>query len=254
MHLLPHLITISHHRHVGSDDCRDARFFGRIYNLMHPYITGAHKEFNQRSNVDLSNLYICFDMGGMNGQDLYVSMFVVIDFVWSRVKQNVATKKTIFFDELWKMISVQGNEMAAAYCLEIFKTIRSYGGSAICMTQEVGDFFSYQDGVYGRGIIGNSDTKICLRLNEREVRTLREILDLTPAEMESISSYPRGTGLLITGNSRVEVAFKASDKELLTISTDPKLAREEREEAERRKKALERLKASAAAQKGATES
>ena len=35
MHLLPHLITISHHRHVGSDDCRDARILGRIYNLMH---------------------------------------------------------------------------------------------------------------------------------------------------------------------------------------------------------------------------
>lgn len=217
----------------------------RIYNLMQPYITGAHKEFNQRTNVDLNNLYICFDMGGMNGQDLYVSMFVVIDFVWSRVKQNIATKKTIFFDELWKLISVAGNDMAAAYCLEIFKTIRSYGGSAICMTQEVGDFFNYQGGIYGKGIIGNSDTKICLRLNDKEVRTLREILDLAPAEMEAISSYPRGTGLLITGSSRVEVAFKASDKELLTISTDPKLAREEREEQERRKKALERLKASA---------
>lgn len=213
----------------------------RIHYIMEPYVNGAHSEFNQKTNVDLSNKYICFDMDGLNGDDLALSLFVALDFVWRKIKENKAEKKAVFIDEIWKLIGVEGNDMAANYCVEIFKTIRAYGGSAVSMTQEVTDFFKLKNGAYGKGIIAASDTKICLRLDGGELSKMEELMELSERELEQIPKLPRGTGLLVTGSSRVQARFTASQKEHYVISTDPEIARKEQEQARRRRIALKNL-------------
>ena len=218
----------------------------RLEHILTPYVTGAHKEFNHHTNVDLSNLYICFDMDGLNGDDLSLALYVALDFVWSKIKENKAVRKSVFIDEIWKLIGVEGNDMAANYCVEIFKTIRAYGGSAVSMTQEVTDFFKLKNGAYGKGIISASDTKICLRLDEGELNKLQEVMELSESELEQVPRLPRGTGLLVTGNARVEAKFTASKKEEYVISTDPALARNEQAEARARKDALRALRKSKA--------
>lgn len=214
----------------------------RIKHILTPYVSGAHKEYNRKTNVDLSNKYICFDMDGLNGDELALALFVSLDYVWRKIKENRADKKAVFIDEIWKLIGIEGNDMAANYCVEIFKTIRAYGGSAVSMTQEVTDFFKLKNGLYGKGIISGSDTKICLRLDEGEFNRMRDVMELSEAEMERIPKYERGTGLLVTGSNRVEVKFTASEKEKYVISTDPELARQEQAERDARQKALMALK------------
>lgn len=209
--------------------------------IMEPYVNGAHSEFNKHTNVDLSNKYICFDMDGLNGDDLTLSLFVALDFVWRKIKENKAEKKAVFIDEIWKLIGVEGNDMAANYCVEIFKTIRAYGGSAVSMTQEVSDFFKLKGGAYGKGIIAASDTKICLRLDSGELKKMEEIMELSEQELEQVPKLPRGTGLLVTGSARVQARFTASQKEHYVISTDPEIARKEQAEARKRRQALNRL-------------
>lgn len=213
----------------------------RMVHLLTPYVSGAHKEFNRHTNVNLDNLYICFDMDGLNGDDLAVALFVALDFVWRKIKENKAVKKSVFIDEIWKLIGIEGNDMAANYCVEIFKTIRAYGGSAVSMTQEVTDFFKLKNGAYGKGIISAADTKICLRLDEGELAKLQDVMELSESELEHIPNLQRGTGILVTGNARVEVKFTASEKEKYVISTDPELARKEQAERLARIRALSEL-------------
>ena len=67
-------------------------------------------------------------------------------------------------DEVWQLIGSSSNSMAAEFVLEIFKIIRGYGGSAVCATQDLSDFFSLDGGKYGKGIINNAKTKIILNL------------------------------------------------------------------------------------------
>src|SRR5699024_2565999 len=102
---------------------------------------------------NLDNKYIVFDMNGTKGQNLALSMFVTLDFVWSKIKENRLVKKAVFIDEAWQLIGTAGNEMSAEYVKEIFKTIRAFGGSAFVMTQEVNDFFALKNGEYGKAII-----------------------------------------------------------------------------------------------------
>ena len=170
-----------------------------------------------------------------------VALFVALDFVWRKIKENKAVKKSVFIDEIWKLIGIEGNDMAANYCVEIFKTIRAYGGSAVSMTQEVTDFFKLKNGAYGKGIISAADTKICLRLDEGELAKLQDVMELSESELEHIPNLQRGTGILVTGNARVEVKFTASEKEKYVISTDPELARKEQAERLARIRALSEL-------------
>ena len=216
----------------------------RLANILQPYVRGSHSEFNRPTNVDLTNKYIVFDFDGLTGYELASALFVCLDFVWMKIKENKAVKKSVYIDEIWRMISVDGNDIAGQYCLEIFKTIRAYGGSAVAMTQEISDFFQLKGGQYGKGIISNADTKVILRLMPAEVAQLRMVIDISEREAAHISKYPRGNGLLLVGSAHIPVEFQASQKETYVISTDPEIARRDLEEKKKRQEALKKLRPS----------
>lgn len=162
-----------------------------------------------------------------------MGMFVALDFVWSKAKEDRTMEKAIFIDEVWKLIGAASNEMAAEYVLEIFKIIRGYGGSGVCATQDLTDFFALKDGKYGRGIINNAKTKIILNMENNEAEQIKEVLHLSEAEMMSIVRFERGNGMISTNNNNLTVEFRASQLEKDLITTDRKDLKELRERLER---------------------
>ena len=104
--------------------------------------------------------------------------------------------------------------------LEIFKIIRGYGGSAVCATQDLNDFFALDDGKYGKGIINNCKTKIVLNLEDEEAQRVQSILRLSEAELMEITHFERGNGLISTNNNNISVEFKCSELEKNLITTD----------------------------------
>lgn len=197
----------------------------RVYNILTPLVNGSLSVYNKHTNVNLDNKYIVFDMNGTKGQNLALSMFVTLDFVWSKIKENRLAKKAVFIDEAWQLIGTAGNEMSAEYVKEIFKTIRAFGGSAFVMTQEVNDFFALKNGEYGKAIISNSDTKICLHMDRVDIERMVDIMTLTPEELKKVTNLQRGSGLVFTGNTKLFVDFKASAFEKDVITTDPEYLR-----------------------------
>ena len=110
--------------------------------------------------------------------------------------------------------------MAAEFCLEIFKVIRGYGGAAISATQDLSDFFSLDDGKYGRAIINNSKNKIILNLEPDEARYVQETLKLTRTEVRAITQFERGEALVSSNNNKIPVVIRASKTETEMITTD----------------------------------
>ena len=210
----------------------------RIANILYPMIRGSMAWFNHRTNVDLSNKFIVFDQDGLEGRILALSMHVALDFIWSKTKENRLESKAIFIDEAWNIISSEKNEMAADNVREIFKTIRSYGGAAFIMTQEVSEFFSLKGGTYGNAILNNCDSKLFLHLSKREVDCLTDTVDITPQETDRIQKLKRGSGLLITGNNKLFIDIQASSYETDIITTDPNKLRKDRDD-NRGRKAIE---------------
>lgn len=189
----------------------------RIANILNRLVNGSASSFNQQTNVNLNNKYVVLDISELSG-DLLLGMFVAIDFVWTKAKEDRTVEKAIFVDEAWKLLA--SNELAGEYLLEIFKVIRAYGGAAVCATQDLADFFALKGGKLGRGILNNSKTKIILNMENAEAEHIREELDLSEAEMTSIIHFERGNGLISTNNNNLIVEFKASQLEKDLITTD----------------------------------
>ena len=193
----------------------------RLANIINRLVHGSARTFNQQTNVALNNKYTVLDISELTGDLLTVGMFVVLDFVWDKAKENRTEEKAIFIDECWQLIGASSNRLAAEFVLEIFKIIRGYGGSAICATQDLNDFFALEDGKYGKGIVNNAKTKILLNLEEEEeARRVQSILHLSEAEVMEITHFERGSGLISTNNNNVTVEIKCSQVEKELITTD----------------------------------
>jgi len=206
----------------------------RLANILNRLVHGSASTFNQRTNVDLDNKYTVLDISELSGDLLTAGMFVALDYVWDKAKQNRTVEKTIFIDECWALIGGSANRLAANFVLEIAKIIRGYGGSAVFATQDLNDFFALEDGKYGKGIINNCKTKIVLNLEDEEAQRVQSILHLSEAEVMEITHFERGNGLISTNNNNITVEFRCSDLEKSLITTD----RRELQELVEQKKAV----------------
>ena len=112
-------------------------------------------------------------------------------------------------DECWQLIGASSNRQAAESVLELAKTIRGYGGSLVCATQDLNDFFALDDGKYGKGIINNSKTKILLNLEEEEAQRVQGVLHLSEAELMEITHFERGSALISTNNNGYQMVNRA---------------------------------------------
>ena len=192
----------------------------RLANILNRLVHGSASTFSQQTNVNLDNKYTVLDISELSGDLLSVGMFVALDYVWDKAKENRTVEKAIFIDECWQLIGGSGNRLAAEFVLEIFKIIRGYGGSAVCATQDLNDFFALDDGKYGKGIINNCKTKIVLNLEDEEALRVQTILRLSEAELMEITHFERGNGLISTNNNNISVEFKCSPLEKSLITTD----------------------------------
>ena len=206
----------------------------RMANILNRLVHGSASTFNQRTNVNLDNKYTVLDISELSGDLLTAGMFVALDYVWDKAKQNRTVEKTIFIDECWALIGGSANRLAANFVLEIAKIIRGYGGSAVFATQDLNDFFALDDGKYGKGIINNCKTKIVLNLEDEEAQRVQNILHLSEAEVMEITHFERGNGLISTNNNNITVEFRCSDLEKSLITTD----RRELQELVEQKKAI----------------
>ena len=194
----------------------------RLANILNRLVHGSASSFNQKTNVDLTNKYTVLDISELTGSSdlLTVGMFVALDYVWDKAKENRTEEKAIFVDEVWQLIGASSNRLATEFVLEIAKIIRAYSGAGIFATQDLNDFFALDDGKYGKGIINNCKTKIILNMEDEEAQRVKNILHLSETEVMNITHFQRGNGLISTNNNNITVEFKASTLEKELITTD----------------------------------
>ena len=199
----------------------------RVATIIGRFVTGSAQSFNQATNVDLANKYVVLDLSELKGKLLPVGMFIALDYVWDVTKSNRTERKMIFLDEIWHLLgaganssATGSNKYAAQFCLEVFKIIRGYGGGALAATQDLADFFSLDDGKYGRSILNASKTKIILNLEPDEAAYVQDTLHLTRSEVRAITQFERGEALISCNNNKIPVFIRASKLENELITTD----------------------------------
>lgn len=189
--------------------------------VLQRFVTGSAKSFNTETNVNLDNLFVVLDISEMPKELVPVGTFIAHDFSFDCLRADATKPKALFNDEISRIIGVAGSELAAEHLISSVKLVRAYNAVCINATQDTNDFFALKDGIYGRQIVSNSKFQIILRQEPQEAKTVRELLNLSPAEVNNIQYYNPGEGLLIANRNHVEIKIIASEYEDSLINTDP---------------------------------
>ena len=180
------------------------------------YVTGSLNVFNHRTNVDITNRLVCFDIKELGKQLKKLGMLVVQDQVWNRVTVNRSEKRATryYMDEFHLLLK---EEQTAAYSVEIWKRFRKWGGIPTGITQNVKDLLSSRE---VENIFENSDFIYMLNQASGDRQILAKQLNISPHQLSYMTHSGEGEGLLFYGNVILPFADKfPKDTELYRIMT-----------------------------------
>ena len=185
------------------------------------YVTGSAAAMGGRNNVLLDNKFIVLDISGLSDDMIADGTFWATDVAYDLIMNAGTELSALLADELWSLVGASSNPQAAAFVLEMVKTIRGLGGIAVTSTQGMQDLFGLEGGKYGKGILDSSRIKLIMQMEEQEARLIQNVLNLSEDEVRQITRFRRGEGLLCIGYNHVPIAFHASQQEYDIITTSP---------------------------------
>lgn len=190
---------------------------GKLKIKLMPFIKGSMRYLNNYTNVNINNKLIIGDIYELGEENIKYGMYLFIDLFWDKIKKNRKIKKSIYMDEIWQLIGATSNKEAASFVYKIYKTIRKYGGSAVAITQDISDLFSLENGTYGKSIINNSEIKCFFNLEEENIKTLSENVNLSNKEIVDIKSLKRGECLMCVGREHIitKIECDSFEKEIV---------------------------------------
>ena len=168
----------------------------RIATALEIYVSGSLNVFNHRTNVDVNNRIVCYDIKGLGKQLKKLGMLIVQDQVWGRVTENRAAGKytRYYMDEFHLLLA---EEQTAAYSVEIWARFRKWGGIPTGITQNVKNLLSSREVA---NIFENSDFIYMLNQAAGDRQILAKHLNISPHQLSYVTHSGEGEGLLFYGN------------------------------------------------------
>ena len=160
------------------------------------YVTGSLNLFNHRTNVDVQNRFVCYDIKELGKQLKKIGMLVVQDQVWGRVttNRNAGKATRYYMDEFHLLLK---EKQTAAYSVEIWKRFRKWGGIPTGITQNVKDLLASRE---VENIFENSDFIIMLNQAPGDRQILANQLNISTHQLSYVTQSGEGEGLLFYGN------------------------------------------------------
>ena len=188
----------------------------RIATALEIYVTGSLNIFNHRTNVDITNRLVCYDLKELGKGLKKIAMLILQDSVWNRVTVNRAAHKTTWFyiDEMHLLLK---EEQTAAYTVEIWKRFRKWGGIPSGLTQNVKDFLTSKE---VENIFENSDFVYMFNQAAGDRQILAKQLGISNHQLSYVTHSGPGEGLLFYGNVIIPFVDRfPKDTELYSLLT-----------------------------------
>ena len=180
------------------------------------YVSGSLNVFNHRTNVELTNRLVCYDIKDLGKQLKKIGMLVVQDQVWGRVTENRSQGRSTryYMDEMHLLLR---EDQTAAYTVEIWKRFRKWGGIPTGITQNVKDLLASKE---VENIFENSDFIYMLNQAVGDRAILAKQLNISPHQLSYVTHSAEGEGLLFYGNVILPFVDRfPTDTELYRIMT-----------------------------------
>ena len=189
---------------------------------LHRYVHGSlSRLFAKPTNVELSNHLVVFDVRDMDAELRPLGLFLIADFVWTRIRR-AKRPRLLIIDEAWSLMQYQeGGRFLAG----LARRARKYYLGLITITQDAEDFLSSE---HGRTVLANSSVQMLMKQDSSTIEAVTRAFQLSTSERQFLLGCHKGEGLLFARGGHVALQVGASPLEHQLATTDP------RELAERR--------------------
>ncbi|MDO8551448.1 MAG: ATP-binding protein [bacterium] len=196
---------------IGMEEPESRSLADRIEKFVKGSFVGI---FDQKSNIDMKNTFTVFSLRNLEDTLRPIAMFIILDFIWTRVKKELK-KRILIVDEAWYLMKYPDS---ATFMYSIAKRSRKYWLGLTTITQDVEDFLS---GDYGKAIVTNSSIQILMKQSPAAIDKVAQVFYLSEGEKRLLLAGEVGEGLFFAGSNHVAVKIVASPEEHLLITTKP---------------------------------
>ena len=166
---------------------------------MELFASGSHSTFAQKTNVNVENRLLCYDILELGSQLMPIGMLVVLDNILNRITQNRALGREtyIFIDEIYLLFQ---HEYSANFLFTLWKRVRKYGAFCTGITQNVDDLLQSHT---ARTMLANSEFVIMLNQGSTDREDLANLLQISDDQLKHITNVDAGHGLVKVGSDLV---------------------------------------------------
>jgi len=202
-----------------------------LINRLDMYVNGVFSFLNNHTTINFDNNFVCFDIGNLPKQVKPTMMFLVLDYVYMKMKRDLE-RKLLVIDEAWSLLSRAED---ASYIFEIVKTCRKFNLALFLINQEVEGMLASEA---GKSVLANSSYTLLMRQKPAVIKQIQETFSLSNAERFVLLTASVGEGILLMDDEHSEIRIVASEEEHKQITTNPD------EILEQRKNSQEQMKSS----------
>lgn len=160
------------------------------------YSVGSQDLFAHPTNVDVTNRYIVFDIKDIGSSLKVLGELIVLNMVWNHIVSARRKGNIVWFyvDEMHILFQ---NQLSAEFLRDTYKRARKYGGIPTGITQNVSDLLSNE---IARTMILNCEYIAMLNQSALDRAQLSELLNISPTQLDYITSADPGSGLIYDGS------------------------------------------------------
>jgi conjugal transfer ATP-binding protein TraC len=170
--------------------------------------------FDKQTNININNPFTVFSVKDMQDALRPIAMFIILDYIWTRVKKDLK-KRILIAEEAWQMMKYPDT---AQFLWSVVKRARKYFLGLTTITQDVEDFLS-QD--IGKAIVTNSAMQLLLKQSPAAIDKIGEIFYLSQGEKQLLMAANVGEGIFFAGPHHAPIHIVASEEENKLITTKP---------------------------------
>lgn len=167
--------------------------------IIERYVKGNMDIFAKKTNIEIKNRFITFDISELPPSIQTTGYLVVLDHIMNRLHRNkILGKHTwIFIDEFHILLA---NKFSSEYIAKIYKTGRKENAIPTIITQNIADVIKNEDGCK---ILSNSEFAMILKQKPLDLPPICKIFDISDEESRYVTDSPSGQGIIVYGDDKV---------------------------------------------------
>jgi len=159
------------------------------------YVVGSYDAFAKKTNVNLKNRLVVFDLLEIGSQLKEFGMQIVLDFIWMQLIRNkkAGFRTKIDVDECYIYFKDESTAKAFKF---LYKRDRKFGGSVTGISQNITELLESAE---ARLMLSNSEFMILLDQSATDRAQLIELLQLSETQAGYLKNVEKGSGLIVSG-------------------------------------------------------